>query len=173
MGNMGSFGSRSDPTEIPSDRLTPSSGRALDLQGFRQRLGELREKRSNLEEQLFDEMPLLRGSLVSQFKTCGKKNCHCQDGKKHGPFTYLSMHVDGRTKTLFVRELDRLKAQELVGNYRVFRQIKAELFQLNREISQLLEGVETVRLRRSEAFFPLDPRPKRRPVGSAEQLKAL
>ena len=32
---------------------------------------------------------LLRASFVKQYLTCGKKNCRCRRGAKHGPFYYL------------------------------------------------------------------------------------
>jgi Family of unknown function (DUF6788) len=32
---------------------------------------------------------LLRGSFVQRFTTCGKANCVCAQGQRHGPFYYL------------------------------------------------------------------------------------
>jgi hypothetical protein len=38
--------------------------------------------------QLLAEKPLLRGSLVLQYRSCGKSYCRCQAGQKH-PALYL------------------------------------------------------------------------------------
>jgi hypothetical protein len=38
--------------------------------------------------QLLAEKPLLRGSLVLQYRSCGKSYCRCQTGQKH-PALYL------------------------------------------------------------------------------------
>ena len=45
--------------------------------------------------------PLLRGSLVSMARTCGKAGCHCQQGKKHVSL-YLAVRVDNRRKMIYV-----------------------------------------------------------------------
>ena len=34
-----------------------------------------------------------RESFVERFTTCGKTNCACATGAKHGPFYYLTAHV--------------------------------------------------------------------------------
>ncbi len=167
MGDVSERDACSGPATAMAKRLTSGFDRTLDLNGSGHRLRELREKRNSLEEQLIAGISLLRGSLVSQFKTCGKKNCHCQNGKKHGPFTYLSLRVAGRTKMLFIREADRAEVEELVGNYRDFRRVKAELAGLNREISRLLDGVEAARLCGGEALFLQQAsRPQRFMVGA-------
>ena len=38
--------------------------------------------------QLLADQPLLRGSLVLQYRSCGKSYCRCQTGQKH-PALYL------------------------------------------------------------------------------------
>ena len=46
-----------------------------------QRPAEDRHARSRAVQHIADN-PLLRGSLVSMARTCGKAGCHCQQGEK-------------------------------------------------------------------------------------------
>lgn len=44
---------------------------------------------------------LLRGSLVHMQRTCGKKNCRCQQGQKH-PALYLSIRSGDRRRMIYI-----------------------------------------------------------------------
>jgi hypothetical protein len=52
-----------------------------------QRSAQERDARSRAVQLLADR-PLLRGSLVLQYRSCGKAGCRCQTGPKH-PAVYL------------------------------------------------------------------------------------
>ncbi len=47
------------------------------------------------------ENPLLRGSLVSMARTCGKAGCHCQQGEKHVSL-YLAIRLNNRRRMVYV-----------------------------------------------------------------------
>jgi hypothetical protein len=49
----------------------------------------LRQRKAALLSQLVVPHDFLRASYVERFTTCGKANCACAHGKKHGPFYYL------------------------------------------------------------------------------------
>ena len=49
----------------------------------------LRKRKTTLLSKIKVPPDQLRASYVSQYLTCGKKNCRCQRGFKHGPFYYL------------------------------------------------------------------------------------
>ena len=49
----------------------------------------LRQRRAFLLRQMAPPPDLLRASYVERFTTCGKPNCACARGQKHGPFFYL------------------------------------------------------------------------------------
>jgi hypothetical protein len=65
-----------------------------------QRPGEERHARSRAVQQIA-ENPLLRGSLVSMARTCGKAGCHCQQGEKHVSL-YLAIRLNNRRKMIYV-----------------------------------------------------------------------
>jgi hypothetical protein len=44
----------------------------------------------------------LRGSLLREGRQCSSKRCRCHRGELHGPYTYLTVYLDGRSRTLYV-----------------------------------------------------------------------
>jgi hypothetical protein len=65
-----------------------------------QRPLEERHARSRAVQQIA-ENPLLRGSLVSMARTCGKPGCRCQQGEKHKSL-YLAVRLDNRRRMIYV-----------------------------------------------------------------------
>ena len=55
----------------------------------RQALPALQRRKAALLAQLPVPPGLVRASYVRQYLTCGKANCRCRRGFKHGPFYYL------------------------------------------------------------------------------------
>lgn len=65
-----------------------------------QRPAEERHARSRAVQQIA-ENSLLRGSLVTMERTCGKAGCHCQQGEKHSSL-YLSVRLNNRRRMIYV-----------------------------------------------------------------------
>lgn len=65
-----------------------------------QRPVEERHARSRAVQHVADN-PLLRGSLVTMARTCGKAGCHCQQGEKHVSL-YLAVRLGNRRKMIYV-----------------------------------------------------------------------
>lgn len=65
-----------------------------------QRPTEERHARSRAVQQIADN-PLVRGSLVSMRRTCGKAGCHCQQGEKHTSL-YLAVRLNNRRRMIYV-----------------------------------------------------------------------
>jgi len=65
-----------------------------------QRPAEERHARSRAVQHIA-ENPLLRGSLVSMARTCGKRGCHCQRGEKHISL-YLAVRFNNRRRMIYV-----------------------------------------------------------------------
>jgi len=66
----------------------------FDLSGLTVR--QLRGRRRRLAASLTGIEALLRGTLVSQGRRCGKEGCRCARGELHGPYVYLSVARAGR-----------------------------------------------------------------------------
>src|SRR6185436_6791453 len=84
-----------------------------------------RDARSRLLKRCADA-PLLRGSLVSMRRICGKPGCHCAEGEKHISL-YLAIRVGKQRKMIYI-------PSELEERVR-------EWVQSSQEIDRLLELV--------------------------------
>lgn len=62
--------------------------------------------------------PLMRGSLVERLRVCGRKNCGCaSDPKRRHAGVYLSVHLDGRTRSIHVRPEDEARLRRMLAGY--------------------------------------------------------
>ncbi len=59
----------------------------------------LRNRREGLLKLLPPLREVLRGSLTERFLTCGKPDCRCARGERHGPIWYLSVSLDQSHRT--------------------------------------------------------------------------
>jgi len=50
------------------------------------------------------EEHLLKSSKIRiKFVTCGKEDCRCKLGFRHGPYYYIRKRIDGRYKDVYVK----------------------------------------------------------------------
>jgi hypothetical protein len=107
----------------------------------------LRRRKAALLQQLIVPPDLLRASYVERFTTCGKENCACVRGQKHGPFYYLTSNLASGhiLKFLLKNQAQQQSAEQGVLHYQAHWQRLEELSQINAEL-----------LRRGE---PLNPQP--------------
>jgi hypothetical protein len=103
----------------------------------------LHQRRSRLLSGLTIPQNLVRGSFVERYTTCGKVNCICVQGRKHGPFYYfVSGLARGRVlKFLLKSHAQQQVAQQGVSAYHNLWEQLEELSQINAEL-----------LRRDELF---------------------
>ena len=96
----------------------------------------LRQRKAALLRQLDVPENLLRASYVERFTTCGKPNCACARGQRHGPFYYLTANLGpGRiTKLLLKTPAQQQAAQAGVAGYQAHWERLEELSQINTEL---------------------------------------
>lgn len=96
----------------------------------------LRQKRKRLYKKLHSiEENMIRGSLIERYKQCGKINCHCNEGSKHGPTYYLSVSIPGaKTVLIYVSIENKVIIEEALDNYRKSQKIIGEISDINREL---------------------------------------
>jgi hypothetical protein len=64
---------------------------------------QLPNRRSRLVAALPDLGEVVRGSVISQGRRCGKEDCRCARGELHGPYTYLSLRRgSGESRLIYV-----------------------------------------------------------------------
>ena len=66
------------------------------------------------------DLELLRGSLITLRRRCGKPNCRCATGEPHES-PALSFSDQGRTETVTLREHDLDEVAAALERYRVAR----------------------------------------------------
>src|ERR1035437_418659 len=103
----------------------------------------LRKRKTSLLSQIQVPPDQVRASYVSQYLTCGKPNCRCRRGFKHGPFYYLVQCLGtGRGRKFLLKTSgQRKQARAGIAAHLTLQWQLAELSEINAEL-----------LRRGESF---------------------
>jgi phytoene dehydrogenase-like protein len=120
---------------LPSRREQASCQRRL-LLGLRGDYGRLLEH-------LLALRVLLKGSVYELQTRCGKPSCHCASpqGPRHST-TVLSWSDAGRTRLRSVAPQDRARWRRLAADYRRFRQCRAGLVKIHRQVLRVVDRLE-------------------------------
>jgi len=89
---------------------------------------------------------ILRGSLTERFLTCGKPDCRCAQGERHGPVWYLSVSLDQshRTGTTVPSEQLEQVRRGIEGYHRVSEHLE-QISDINRELLRRAKGPRRAR----------------------------
>ena len=97
-------------------------------------------RRQKLVEQLSGLGPVLRASLIERFTQCGKGDCKCMHGEKHGPAYYLTVsYAKGKTRQVYVPKDLQPLAEKWVRNYHQAVTVLEEISSINLELIRLKE----------------------------------
>lgn len=104
----------------------------------------LRQRRQWLLRSLKLPPDLLRASFVERFTTCGKPNCCCARGQRHGPFYYLAAGLKaGQVRKFLLKSPEQQAlARHGVAAYQAFWEGMEELSQINGELLRRNETLE-------------------------------
>jgi hypothetical protein len=96
----------------------------------------LRQRRAALLHRLSVPPQAIRASVVERFGTCGKSNCNCHTGPKHGPYYYLTQCVAvGHMRKFLLKGPAALdSARTAVAAFNTFYDGLEELSQINTEL---------------------------------------
>ena len=96
----------------------------------------LRQRKARLLHTLKLPPNLLHASFQERFLKCGRPNCHCQQGDKHGPFFYLSRCLaKGRMSSLLLKSDTQItQARQAVQVYRQLLETLDQLSWINLEL---------------------------------------
>lgn len=98
-------------------------------------------KRERLVSRLPDLGEILRGTVVTRFRRCGRPSCHCakKGDPGHGPAYYLMVTVgQGQTIQVYIPKEDKEAVEQWVSNFKRARQVLEEISRVNRGL--LKEG---------------------------------
>ena len=127
---------------------------------MRQQLGDIQAQRQLLEAVLMERTPLVEGSLVVVRKVCGKAGCRCARSRRerHGPFLYLSLSRQGRTRTIHLPKRWEEPVRVGVEAARHYRKTHKEWHALATRLEALWKQVE----RHRKHSLPYEPKQKSR-----------
>ena len=96
---------------------------------------QLRARRRRLAGGLADVEETLRGVLLSKGRRCSSVGCHCRrGGELHGPYAYLSIYQDGRSRTIYVPSaVEPVVAGQVAASQRN-EALLSEISQINLEL---------------------------------------
>ena len=96
----------------------------------------LRQRKARLLHTLTFPQDAIHASFLERFLKCGRPNCHCRKGDKHGPFFYLSRCLPKRQmRTLLLKEPSQvLQARQGVAAYRQLLENLDQLSWINWEL---------------------------------------
>jgi hypothetical protein len=106
----------------------------------------LRARLADYQRRLEDLLPLrqlLKGSVYELKTGCGKPSCHCAspEGPLHAT-TVLSWSEHGKTCLRTLPRGDTARLRHLAENHRRFRQDRAALVKLHRQILLVIDRLE-------------------------------
>jgi hypothetical protein len=107
-------------------------------------LKALQKRKIALLKQIHVPPDLLRASYVKQYLTCGKKNCRCQRGFKHGPFYYLVQCLGtGKVRKFLLKTSEqRAGARAGIAAHEKFQRQLSEMSEINTELLRISESLD-------------------------------
>ena len=76
----------------------------------------------------------LRGALLSEGRQCSSERCRCRRGELHGPYTYLAIYTDGRSRTIYVPAAAQAACEAHVAVTQRNEALLSEISQINLEL---------------------------------------
>jgi hypothetical protein len=97
----------------------------------------LRNRREGLTKLLPPVRDILRGSLTERYLTCGKPDCKCARGERHGPVWYLSVSLDqSHRKGTTVPSSQLPQVRRGIESYHRVKEHLEKISEINRELLQ-------------------------------------
>jgi len=97
----------------------------------------LLERRAKEAASLPPFWEIVRGSILTRYRRCGKPTCHCARTKGHGPAHYLQVALNGKTQQILLSEEMLPVAQSWVDNYQRWWEALEKVSEVNRRLLRL------------------------------------
>ena len=99
---------------------------------------KLLERRQMLASRLPPFAEIVRGSLVTRYRRCGKATCHCARSEGHGPAHYLVVTLKpGKTEQILLSEKMLPVARQFLDNYKRWWAALEKVSAVNRRLLRL------------------------------------
>ena len=71
---------------------------------------------------------------MQEGRRCSSEGCRCRRGELHGPYTYLAVYADGRSRTIYVPATTVAACEASVEVTQHNEALLAEISQINLEL---------------------------------------
>jgi hypothetical protein len=95
---------------------------------------QLLARRRRLAGGMSDLERTLRGVLLAEGRRCSSDGCRCRRGELHGPYSYLAVYADGRSRTVYVPRAFASIAEAHVEVTQHNDELLLEISQINLEL---------------------------------------
>ena len=121
---------------------------------------ELSARRQELRRQLAAIGDLRPGSLVQNFRRCGRPECFCADKQHpgHGPYWLLTWSVDGKTRSRSIPAAQVAATKAQIAECQRLRRLVADLIAVSDDLCQARLKPGTSAVKKKSASKP-SPRP--------------
>jgi len=103
----------------------------------------LNKKRTFLIFSLLQGKPMINGTPLVVYRRCGKQNCRCYKGDRHGPYIALSINENGIQRFVMVKKQDIPHVLKKAKRYKYFQKTLSEIRKINKEIDKLLVSLRS------------------------------
>ena len=130
---------------------------AKSLSSLRAQLRQLDQQIQGLLETFMEREPLLPGSMYTLKRRCGKPNCRCAQGHLHET-ELLSYRGGTRPRNVTPQRGQQELFKKGTEAYRRFRQARAQLVKLQRQMVKLVDSIEAERTTQGKRKFGVSPK---------------
>lgn len=120
----------------------------LSADEIRRRVQQRLQEQRALVRDLLRRRAQLQGSLFARYGVCGKENCVCRTGRRHGPYYVLSTRTGGKGGFSYLEGPRADEARMLVRRHREFKAGLRRLRRANTELLALLRRYQQAMSRR-------------------------
>ena len=125
---------------------------------------DLSARRDELLRQLAAIGDLRPGSLVQNYRRCGRPDCFCADKQHrgHGPYWLLTWSVNGKTRSRSVPAAQVPATQAQIAECQRLRRLVAELIEVSEQVCQarLKPSTSAVKKKPASSSSPWPWKPK-------------
>ena len=99
---------------------------------------KLEDRRDVVASDLPPFSEIVRGSLITRYRRCGRPTCHCATTEGHGPAHYLSVTLKpGKTEQVFLSEKMLPVARQYLENYDRWWTALEKVSEVNRRLLRM------------------------------------
>lgn len=99
----------------------------------------LLQKRRKAAKEMPRIQEILRGSIVRVKRYCGKVNCRCQKGFKHGSL-YVSQSHQGQSRLVYIPHRSEKEVRRFIRNYQLLKSVMEKISCINMELATTSGG---------------------------------